>query len=258
MIKRRLKSILFSLIPLAIVLFIFEVLNTLKYIPEYLIPSPSSVLHVLWLDHADLIAAAVVTLESALAGLFLSFSLGTIIAFAMGVSPVLMAAIYPYAIFFQTVPIIAIAPLLVIWFGFGQPTAIASSFIVSFFPVLANTLLGIKSTDPLLNDLFRLYKASQFQKLTLLRIPWALPNIFTGLRIAAGLSMVGAIVGEFIGGGGLGSLIDSARTQQRLDLVFAAVLVSSLLGYLLLSIVNFLSWLTLRRWHISEKSGQRM
>ena len=127
-------------------------------------------------------------------------------------------------------PIIAIAPLLVIWFGYGMRTVIASAFIVSIFPVIANTLNGILSTDPALRDLFRLYGASPAVTLWKLRFPAALPQILTGLRIAGGLAVIGAIVGEFIGGQGLGSVVDVARTQQRTDKVFAAVLLASVLG----------------------------
>jgi len=122
----------------------------------------------------------------------------------------------------------------VIWFGFGQPTVRASAFIVSLFPILANTLAGLQQTDPQLRELFTLYKPSAFTTICKLQIPSALPVILAGLRIAVGLSVSGAIVGEFIAGGGLGSLIDSARTQQRVDLVFSGVLMSSLLALALI------------------------
>jgi NitT/TauT family transport system permease protein len=142
---------------------------------------------------------------------------------------------------------------LVIWFGFGQPTVIASAAIVSVFPIIASTLLGLKSTEPALLDLFKLYAASNRQTLWMLKIPFALPQIFSGLRIASGLAVVGAIVGEFIGGGGLGSVVDAARTQQRVDRVFAAVLISSLLGIVLVAAVNIISSLSLGSWHSSER-----
>ena len=132
-------------------------------------------------------------------------------------------------------------------------TVIASAFVVSIFPVIANTLTGILSTDPALRDLFRLYDASTFDTLIKLRFPSALPQILTGLRISSGLAVIGAIVGEFIGGDGIGSVIDVARTQQRVDKVFAAVLMASLLGLALFGIINLVSYLTLRRWHASEQ-----
>jgi NitT/TauT family transport system permease protein len=160
----------------------------------------------------------------------------------------------PYATFFQTVPVIALAPVLVIWFGFGRPTVVASAFIVSLFPIIANSLLGLQSTDPLLLDLFKLYRASRFQTLWKLQWPASLPAIFGGLRIASGLAVIGAVVGEFIAGGGLGEVVDSARTQQRLDKVFAAVLLSSILGLLLVVLIDFISRLTLRSWYAGERN----
>jgi NitT/TauT family transport system permease protein len=133
-------------------------------------------------------------------------------------------------------------------------TVIASAFVVSIFPVIANTLTGILSTDPALRDLFRLYGASTRVTLFKLRFPVALPQILTGLRVAAGLAVIGAIVGEFIGGEGLGSVVDVARTQQRIDKVFAAVLLASVLGLALFGLINLISYLALRRWHASEQS----
>ena len=151
-------------------------------------------------------------------------------------------------------PRIAVAPLLVIWFGFGLQTVIASAFVASGrLPVIANTLTGILSTDPPLRDLFRLYGASPLVTLLKLRLPAALPQVFTGLRVSAGLAVIGAIVGEFIAGGGLGSVVDIARTQQRIDKVFAAVLLASLLGLGMFGLINLLSHLMLRRWHASEQ-----
>jgi NitT/TauT family transport system permease protein len=161
-------------------------------------------------------------------------------------------ALYPYAIFLQTVPIIAIAPLLVIWLGYDRAAA-ASAFIVSVFPVIVNTLSGLLSTDPALRDLFRLYGAGRLMTLMKLRLPYALPSILSGLRIAAGLAVVGAIVGEFITGAGIGGDIIVARQQQRVDKVFADLLLSALLGLALFFLINLASRLTLRHWHASEK-----
>jgi NitT/TauT family transport system permease protein len=225
------------------------------WIPAYLLPAPSEVIDSLIDDRAELALAAWATLSSALTGLLLSFAAGTFFAIALSSSDLARRAFYPYAVFFQTVPIISIAPLLVIWFGFGQPTVIASAAIVSVFPIIASTLLGLKSTEPALLDLFKLYAASNRQTLWMLKIPFALPQIFSGLRIASGLAVVGAIVGEFIGGGGLGSVVDAARTQQRVDRVFAAVLISALLGVVLVGAVNFISAVALGSWHSSERKS---
>jgi NitT/TauT family transport system permease protein len=202
----------------------------------------------------ELAQAMLKTSAAALIGFGLSTLAGISIAVLLSSSPLIQRAFYPYAVFFQTVPIIAIAPLLVIWFGYGMRTVIASAFVVSIFPVIANALSGILATDPALRDLFRLYGASTRVTLFKLRFPAALPQILTGLRVAAGLAVIGAIVGEFIGGEGLGSIVDVARTQQRVDKVFAAVLLASVLGLTLFGMINLISYLTLRRWHASEQS----
>jgi len=243
------------LLPLILSMGLVETAVRLGWAPSYLIPAPSEVMRSLIDDRVELAVAAWTTLSSALAGLLLSFTTGTLFAIALSSSDLARRAFYPYAVFFQTVPIISIAPLLVIWFGFGQPTVIASAAIVSVFPIIASTLLGLKSTEPALVDLFTLYSASARQMLVMLKIPFALPQIFSGLRIASGLAVVGAIVGEFIGGGGLGSVVDSARTQQRIDRVFAAVLISALLGAVLVGVVNLISALALGSWHTSERKA---
>jgi NitT/TauT family transport system permease protein len=254
-LKDRLGSWLPPLLPLSLSLGAAEIAVRMAWVPSYLMPAPSEVMHSLLDDRSQLALAAWATFSSALAGLLLSFVAGTFFAIALSSSELARRAFYPYAVFFQTVPIISIAPLLVIWFGFGQPTVIASAAIVSVFPIIASTLLGLKSTEPALLDLFRLYAASNQQTLRMLKIPFALPQMFSGLRIASGLAVVGAIVGEFIGGGGLGSVVDSARTQQRIDRVFAAVLISSLLGVVLVGAVNFLAALSLGSWHSSERKS---
>jgi NitT/TauT family transport system permease protein len=240
-------------IPLVVGLALAELAVKAGWVQEFIVPPPTSVLGSVIEDADEFSSAFLETSTSAILGLMLSFVAGTFVAVLLSVSVFLRRAFYPYAIFFQTVPIIAIAPLLVIWFGFGQPTVIASAFIVSIFPVIASTLLGLQSTEPAFDDLFRLYSASRIDHLLKLRIPFALPHVFSGLRIASGLAVIGAIVGEFIGGGGLGAVVDAARTQQRIDKVFAAVLISSLLGLLLVGLINFFGWLALRRWHASAQ-----
>lgn len=222
-------------------------------VPEYLLPPPSAIFSAFLDEREELWTAFLETATAAILGFFLSFVVGFFLAAILSLSSFVRRAFLPYAIFFQTVPVIAIAPLLVIWFGFGQPTVVVSAFIVSIFPIMASTLLGLQSTDPDLIELFRLYSASRTQRFFKLSLPFALPQIFSGLRIAAGLSVIGAIVGEFIAGGGLGAVVDVARTQQRTDKVFAAVLLSSLLGLLFVAIVNFFSQRALRRWHASAR-----
>ena len=248
-----LKKLLPPLIPFVVVTLALEWMVRAGIVAGYLVPAPSAVFRAL-LDNRDELAAAMAkTSTGALAGFALSVLSGIVIAVLLSSSRAIQRSFYPYAVFFQTVPIIAIAPLLVIWFGYGMKTVIASAFIVSIFPVIANTLQGLLSTDPALRDLFRLYGASAAVTLVKLRFPAALPQILTGLRVASGLAVIGAIVGEFIGGAGLGSVVDVARTQQRVDKVFAAVLLASVLGLALFGLINLISAVTLRRWHASEQ-----
>jgi NitT/TauT family transport system permease protein len=253
--RRVLRIVLPPLVPLVIALALAEMAVRASWLPAYLVPAPSRVLRTLFAtghDRADLWGALGQTTLAAAAGFAISAVAGLVVAVALASAGWVQRAFYPYAVFFQTVPIIAIAPLLVIWIGYGTPTVVASAVIVSVFPVIANTLSGLLSTDPALRDLFRLYGATPTAALVKLRLPYALPNILTGLRVAAGLAVIGAIVGEFITGGGLGGVIDVSRTQQRVDKIFAGLLLSALLGIALFALINLLSRVLLRHWHASE------
>jgi NitT/TauT family transport system permease protein len=188
--------------------------------------------------HEDFAQAFFETFYNVVIGLLLSTFIGGMIAILFSQSKILKQAILPFAVFFQTVPIIAIAPLLVIYFGFGRPTVVVSSFIVSIFPIIANTLMGLESATSAQKDLFKIYQANSWQILWKLQFPSAYASIFSGLKVAAGLSIIGAIAGEFVAGGGIGALIDSARTQQRVDIVFAAILLLSLMGLIFISILE--------------------
>ena len=231
---------------LALLLSVWEWVVAQQWVASYLLPSPTQIFHTtveLW---PEIQAATLSTAHSIAWGLGLSIVSGVVLALLFFAIPLARRAILPFCIFFQTVPIISIAPLLVIWFGFGQPTVQASAFIVSLFPILANTLTGLQETDPHLKELFRLYRPSPWQLIFKLQIPSAIPYILTGIKISAGLAVIGAIVGEFIAGGGLGSLIDAARTQQRVDLVFSGVVMSSVLALLLVFIIEVVSRVLLR------------
>jgi NitT/TauT family transport system permease protein len=220
-----------------------------------LLPAPSAVAIASVQYAGTLLPALGQTAEAVSIGLALSTVVGLLAAIALASARWVERAFYPYAIFFQIVPIVAIAPLLVVWFDYGIRAVIAAAFIVSVFPVIANTLAGLQSVDPALVDLFRLYGAGRWAKLVKLSLPWALPQIWTGLRVAAGLAVIGAIVGEFVGGGGLGVVVLGALRQQRTELVFAAVLHAAALGLALFAAVSLASRLSLRRWHATEKES---
>src|SRR5262245_48048165 len=227
-------------------------------VPAYVLPAPSAIFTAMFEKRADLLQSLLNTAKAAGIGFAMSAVLGVVLALLLSTSRLVERAFYPYTVFFQTVPIVAIAPLLVIWFDFGWKSVAISAFIASVFPVIANTLTGLLSTDPALRDLFKLYGASSLATLWKLKLPSALPNIFTGLRIAAGLAVIGAIVGEFVAGvltrgSGLGvSVLVAKRLGNTAD-IFSAVLVASLLGLLMLAMINLAGYLALRRWHASEQ-----
>lgn len=226
---------------LFVLLGLWQLCASRQWIPHYLLPSPRDIVAASIDNWSDIYPAMLSTLGAIVWGLGLSSIVGIALAIIFFAIPVVRRAVLPFCIFFQTVPIIAIAPLLVIWFGFGAPTVKASAFIVSLFPILANTLTGLQQTDPLLRELFQLYKPTRLTMIAKLQWPSALPYILAGLRIGIGLAVIGAIVGEFIAGGGIGSLIDSARTQQRVDLVFSGVLMSSVLAVLLIFALDLIT-----------------
>ncbi len=218
---------------------LWQVIISFGALPTYLISSPAQV----WQTYLDLtndyVTAVASTGLSTLIGFLASAILGFFCALVFASSDFLLRAFLPFAIFFQTVPIIAVAPLLVIWFGFGEPTVRVAAFIVSFFPVLANTLNGLHSVDPGLLEMFKAFKASRLRILCSLQIPSSLHSLSSGLQVSAGLAVIGAIAGEFIAGGGLGGMIDVARSQQRVDIVLGAIFLSSVLGIIFVSVLRF-------------------
>lgn len=225
-------------------------------VPVYLLPRPSAVLASLITDRKDLFLSLWTTAQAALIGFAASTVIGVVTAVILSASTLVRRALYPYTLFFQTVPIVAIAPLLVFWLDAGLEAVSVSAFIVSLFPVIANTLAGLVSTDPALVDLFRLYGAGRLATLWKLRLPSALPSIITGLRISSGLAVIGTVVSEFLVGqlgrhSGLGVQIVSSIKYGHTDRVFAAVLLASLLGLILFGLVNLAGHLLLWRWHAS-------
>ena len=249
--RRLLRNVAPPIVPAVVITAIAEIAVRQAWVPAFLVPAPSRVLTSIFRDWPELWRAALETMIAAAAGFAVSAVAGILIAIVLSSASWVQRAFYPYAVFFQTVPIIAVAPLLVIWFGWDR-TVVASAFIVSIFPVIANTLTGLLSTDVALRDLFQLYHANRWAALLKLRLPFALPHILTGLRIAAGLAVIGAIVGEFITGNGIGGSIMISRQQNRVDKVFAGLLLASLLGIVLFIAINIISSLALRHWHASE------
>ena len=227
-------------------------------VPPYLLPGPLRVATAIGANFGKLVDAVLLTATGALAGFLLSCVVGIATGLRFSQSRVIERSLYPYAIFLQTVPIVAIAPLIILWIGYGLQGVVAVAFIISLFPMVANTTTGTTSLRPDLVDLFRLNNASRWQMLVRLRLPHAVPNILTGARVSSGLSVIGAIVGEFFAGYGtedfgLGYLIIQANGQAKTDLLFAAILFSTLLGLAIFTVVGVLNTILLRRWGDSPR-----
>jgi NitT/TauT family transport system permease protein len=260
-VNRRGRALLGQVLPPVVVLaaatLLTEFIVRMGDVPAYLLPPPSQVLMVFVKRGNELFAALGYTTLAAAIGFALSAVVGIGLAIVLSSSTWVRRAFYPYAVFFQTVPVVAVAPLLVVWFDFGLRPVVAAVFIVSIFPVIAATLAGLRATDPALVDLFRLYGSGPFTRLWKLRLPAALPSIFTGLRVAAGLAVIGAIIGDLFSGTfdaakGLGIFLQQEQRQMHTDAVFAIILAAALLGLALFILVGAASHLTLRRWHPGE------
>lgn len=237
------KQFLPTLILVAAITIVIEVLNKMGIWDPQLIPPASVIFDTIQENQEAFFSAFWDTARLSFQSLLLSFVLGFTLAIIFSLNDWIKRAIFPLAIFFQTVPIIAIAPLLVIYLGYGPQTIIASAVFVSIFPILANTLVGLDTINKNLLELFQVYQRSRLQTLFYLKIPGSYHYIFAGLRISSGLAVIGVVAGEFVAGGGLGSLIDTSRTQQRIDLVFAALIGLAVIGLsqiMLLNVINIL------------------
>ncbi len=222
-------------------------------VPEVLLPSPLGVARAAWETREALAEALLVTGGCSLAGLGLAVLTGLLGALLFQLSRSLELALTPYALLLQTLPIIAVAPLLVVWLGYGPPVAIASGAIVAFFPILTSASLGLSAVSTDQEELFAVYGASRTQELLKLRLPAALPVLFGGLRTAAGLSVIGVIVGEFVGSTGtprsLGYLVQYAARSARTDRSFAAIFAAALLALLFFGAVRLAERLSIGQWH---------
>ena len=251
-----------NLIPPILVLVLFLAIWAIGariYNMAFLLPGPMLVAEAFVTDIDMVIEGARITLQEAFTGFILAIAIGITVATIMSLSKILERSLYPYAILLQTVPVVAVAPLIVLWFGFEMRSVIIISLIISLFPIINNTLLGLKSTSINLVELFDMHKASKFVSFFKLRFPAAIPNIIAGMRISAGLSVIGAIVGEFIigsgsMGGGLGVQIIYAQAELETALVMALILTATLLGFAFFSVVSGIGYYLMHKWHESEIS----
>ncbi len=254
-LTRYVRRAFFPLIALATVGVLWEVAVRVSGVAEYLVPTPSAVWSRLSGDLGHFLFHGLITLYESLGG----FAMGTLVAvIAAGVmahSRLFERTVYPIALLIKVTPIVAIAPLFVIWFGFGSFPKMMIAALITFFPVMVNTFIGLRSVNATTLDFFRLLDASEAQVLIKLRVPGALPYVFAAFRIAVPLSVIGAVVGEwFTGDRGLGSVIIVAHHNIDMPTLFSAIAVLACIGLGLTGITALIERRVLF-WHDSQQSG---
>jgi NitT/TauT family transport system permease protein len=228
---------------------------------RFLLPAPWQVVDVAFLDgqnRAELLNALWLTARAALLGLGLSIVIGIGTAIAMSQAKWIERSLFPYAVVLQTIPVLALVPLVGFVLGFDFTSRVLVVILLSLFPIITNTLFGLLSADQAQHDLFTLHRAGRLRRLRRLQLPAAMPAIFTGLRIAAGASVIGAVVGDFFfkqGEAGIGQLIDLYSSQLESERLYAAVILSSLLGIAVFLVVGWLQARIVGRWHASTRHG---
>jgi NitT/TauT family transport system permease protein len=254
--SRALRNALPPALVLALALAAWEAMVRLRHLPEYLLPGPlriAAALHADWGTlYLSLLATLKVTGEALLAAAILGAGLAVLLAQARWIE----RSLFPFAVVLQVTPIVAIAPLLLIWVKNVQLALVLCAFLVAFFPVVSNTTLGLQSADHNLLDLLQLYGASRWQRFRAVRLPSALPYFLGGLRISGGLALIGAVVAEFVAGtggtaSGLAYRILEAGYTLQIPRMFAALTLLAATGVLLYAALSGLAYLLLRRWHES-------
>jgi NitT/TauT family transport system permease protein len=244
----RIAPVLFGLIALAL----WQAAVSGLQVPDYVLPGPVAILRAYAGDYSVLNAALLSTLTVALTALATSAALGVLLALAMAASTLVRAAIAPWAVILQVTPVVAIAPLIIIWVNQPFAALVVCATLVAFFPVLSNTAAGLAATPPDLLDLFRLNGATRLQTLLLLRLPAAVPYFLAGLRVSGTLALVGAVVAEFVAGSGgfasgLAFRILEAGYRLQIPRMFAALLLLALAGVAIYASLGLFSHLVLRR-----------
>ena len=231
-------------------------------LPVYLLPAPSDIWAAFTADFASLMASLWATLSVTLVAFVLAVVVGVALAILFSQSRLVENALYPYAVVLQVTPVVAIAPLILIWVGYDriELALILIAFLVAFFPILSNTTLGLKSADHNLIDLFRLYGASRWQILSRLQLPSALPYLLGAMKIAGGLALIGAVVAEFVAGSGtatgLAWRIIEAGNRLEIAKMFACLALLAALGIAIFAALSALEYALLHKWHESALKKQ--
>jgi len=260
--KQRLMTVINALAVFAGLLVLWQLVLWIFKVPPFMLPSPFAVGRAVVRRYPSLLNSLAITAEESAGGLIASIVVGVLIALFFAQSRWVRKMFYPYTLLLQTVPIIAIAPLILMWVGAGEPAVTLIAFIISLAPIIANTTQGLISVEENLVDLFLMQNATRGQVLFKLRLPSAVPSLFVGIRIASGIAVIGAITGELyagssrVGEGGLGYSILYASSQLQTDYLFALVLAATVLGFSFFFVVMFLEWYFLHRWHESARAAE--
>ena len=262
MTPRNWTSIAAPLVVGLVFLLLWHAIVAINQIPSYIVPGPLLVLETLLRDWNSLYHSLLITLQVTGSALLLAVILGSLLSILFVQSRVLESALLPYAVILQVTPLVAIAPLIIIWVSDPYDALVICATVACIFPVIANTTVGLRSVDSGLLDLFRLYGASRTHVLLRLRIPSAAPYFFAGLRVATALALIGAVVAEFVAGtggtqSGLAYQILQAGLQLKIPRLFAALFLITATGIVLFLVVSWLSRMALRRWHESELPQER-
>jgi len=260
--KQKLITLANSLAVFAALLALWQLVLWVFRVPPFMLPSPWAVARAVGGRLPSLGTAFAITGGEALGGLLASIVAGVAIALIFAQSRWIRRMLYPYTLLLQTVPIVAIAPLILMWVGAGTASVTVIAFIISLAPIIANTTQGLVSVEENMVHLFLMHNASPAQLLFKLRLPHAVPSLFVGIRIASGIAVIGAITGELyagssrVGEGGLGYSILYASSQLQTDYLFALVLAATVLGFSFFFLVMFLEWYFLHRWHESARTPE--
>jgi NitT/TauT family transport system permease protein len=235
----------------------WEFLVWYNEVPHYLIPAPSLIAKTLWLEGPSLLGSAWFTVKLTLMSLGLAIVGGVLLGMLFALSRTIEMSLFPFAVILQVTPVVAIAPLILIYVHSTFAALLICAWIVAFFPILSNTVIGIRSADHNLRDMFSLYKATPWQRLRYLLAPSALPYFMASLKIAGGLALIGAVVAEFVAGSagqntGLASRILESSFRNEIPKMFAALFLVSLLGIVIFLATALLSKMVLGKWHESE------
>ena len=249
-----------SILVFAFLVFLWSRVVALAHIPFYILPGPGAVVAAMRVRFPSLLNSLSITAIEAAGGLLASLVAGVAVAMIFAQWRQLRQLAYPYTILLQTVPIVAIAPIIINWVGAGIVAVTVVTFVICLAPIIANTTQGLISVDENLVHLFVMHKATPAQVMFKLRLPNAMPNFFTGIRISAGISVIGGLTGELfagstrVGEGGLGYAIIYANNQMETAYMFALVLAATALGFSFFFVVTFFEWLVLHNWHESSRA----